>query len=232
MKVAELPLEAEHGGGDQDLAGGVAGVVEGEPGLEIVAAVGDRVIAGDEVGDIVRIQPRGMRDQPDFRIDRGHRLGRAVDLRHADPVGRVDDLALQVGEIHRIVVHHADRAHPRRGEIEQERRAQTAGAAHQNAGLQQLLLADAADFGQDDVPRIALELLFGHRHRTGPGDPQPPVPVEPKPPVLRALSGSASTSSQAIRVTGAMTIWAMRMPRSTAKGAAPKLARTTLISPR
>ena len=170
LEGRELPLEAEQGGGDQDLAGGVAGVVEGEPGLEIVAAVRDRVIAGDEAGDIARVQPRGMRDQPDFGIDRGDRLGRACHLRHADPVGRVDHLALQVGEVHRIVVHHADRAHPRRGEIEQQRRAQTAGADHQDAGLQQLLLADAADFGQDDVPRIALELLFGHRHRTGPGE--------------------------------------------------------------
>ncbi len=49
----------------------------------------------------------------------------------------------------------------------------------------------------------------------------PSGPVEPKPPSPLGLSVRAPTWFQMMRLTGAITSWAMRMPRLTVKEAAP-----------
>ena len=74
-------------------------------------------------------------------------LGR-VDLRTPDAVGRVDDLALQVGEVDDVVVDDAERADAGGGEVERGRRAEAAGAEQQHLGVEQLLLALGADLGE------------------------------------------------------------------------------------
>ena len=58
------------------------------------------------------------------------------------------------------------------------------------------------------------------------------VPVEPKPPAPRTVSSRSSTAVKRARVTGAMTSWAMRMPRSITAGVSLKFMRMTLTSPR
>ena len=75
------------------------------------------------------------------------------------------DLALQVGELDPVVVDHAERADARGGEVEQERRAEAAGADQQDLGLEQARLADAADLRQHDVPGVAQHLLLGEGRR-------------------------------------------------------------------
>ena len=74
----------------------------------------------------------------------------------------MDDLALQVGEIDRVVVDHAQGADAGGGEILQQGRAKPAGAEHQHARGDQPRLADAADLGQHDMPRVPADLHFGH----------------------------------------------------------------------
>ena len=59
--------------------------------------------------------------------------------------------------------------------------------------------------------------------------PQPPPNDHPAP---RAVSSRLSTACHRMRVTGASTAWAIRMPRITRKGRAPAFSRMTLISPR
>ena len=78
---------------------------------------------------------------------------------HADAVGGVDDLALQVGDVDHVVVDDAERADARRGEVERGRRAEPAGAEQQHLGVEQLLLALGADLGQQQVAAVALALL-------------------------------------------------------------------------
>ena len=102
-----------------------------------------------------------------MRVERGERLARALHLRRADAVGRVDDLPLQVGEADHVVVDDADRADPGGGEIERHRRAEPAGADDQHARRLEALLAGAADLGEHDVARVALQLL-GARAAGGP----------------------------------------------------------------
>ena len=74
----------------------------------------------------------------------------------------MDDLPLQVGERHGVVVDDAERADAGRREILQHRRAEPAGADDQHPRALQLLLAGAADLRQHDVARIAFE-FFGRK---------------------------------------------------------------------
>ena len=104
-----------------------------------------------------------MRGKPDMRIERVDLPGGAVDLAPADVRRGVNDLALQVGQRHDVVVDHAERADAGRGEIHQRGRAETAGADHQHGGFLQRGLAGAADLAQHDVAGVSFEFL-GTQH--------------------------------------------------------------------
>ena len=99
----------------------------------------------------------------DVGVDRLDRLLRGVHLGDADPVGRVDDLALEVREVDDVVVDDAERADAGGGEVERGRRAEAAGAEQQHLGVEQLELALEADLGHEQVARVALALLGGER---------------------------------------------------------------------
>ncbi|KAF0128679.1 MAG: hypothetical protein FD152_2284 [Xanthobacteraceae bacterium] len=85
--------------------------------------------------------------------------GRALGLEHVDILGAVDDLALQVGERHAVVVDDADGADAGGGEVEEQRRTESAGADHQDPRRLQLLLAGPSHLAQDDVAGVSLEFL-------------------------------------------------------------------------
>ena len=104
-----------------------------------------------------------MRFEPDMRIERVDLLGGAVDLAPADIRRGVNDLALQIGQRHDIVIDHAERADAGGGEIHQRRRAEAAGADHQHGRLLQRGLAGAADFAQHDMAGVAFEFV-GAQH--------------------------------------------------------------------
>ena len=55
---------------------------------KIVGAVGDDIVAGDELSRVLRIQPHLMRHDVHMRVDRDKRLLRALHLRRADLFGR------------------------------------------------------------------------------------------------------------------------------------------------
>ena len=91
-------------------------------------------------------------------------LGR-VDLRHADAVVRVGDLALQVRQVDHVVVDEADRADPRRRQVERRGRAEPAGAEQQHLRVEELHLPLEPDLRDEHVARVALALLRGERAR-------------------------------------------------------------------
>ena len=90
------------------------------------------------------------------------KIARRFGLRHADPLGVVDHLALQVGGVDDVVVDEADRADPGRGQVERGRGAEPAGAEQQHLGVEQLQLAVDPDLGKQGVARVAVALLGGH----------------------------------------------------------------------
>ena len=90
------------------------------------------------------------------RLDRGPGRGGLGD---ADPVGRVDHLALEVGSVDHVVVHEPDRADAGRGEVERGRRAEPARAEQEDLGVEESDLPVDPDLGQKRVARVAVALL-------------------------------------------------------------------------
>ena len=102
-----------------------------------------------------------MLDDVQCGIQRRELLGGGVELRAADVFGGVDDLALQVAGVDDVEVDQAEGADAGRGEVEGERRTEPAGADAEDFGGLELLLALHADFGQDEVARVAGEFVVG-----------------------------------------------------------------------
>jgi hypothetical protein len=75
----------------------------------------------------------------------------------------VNDLALQIGQRHDVVVDHAKRTDTGRREIHQRRRAEATGADHQHRSFLQRGLTGAADLAQHDMAGVAFE-FFGTQH--------------------------------------------------------------------
>ena len=88
---------------------------------EVVGAVDDDVVAGDDVEDVVGGQPGVVGDDVDVGVQRHDRLLRRVDLAVADPVEVVEDLALQVRSVDLVHVDDADRADSGGGEVQRRR---------------------------------------------------------------------------------------------------------------
>src|SRR6516164_11377669 len=103
---------------------------------------------------------------PHTWIDRSQGFSRALDLERANALGRMDDLALQIGQVDPIGIGDPDRPDTRRCEIEQHRRAETAGPDDEDARLEQAQLTLLADLVEDQVARVTLKLLLAQLHRS------------------------------------------------------------------
>ena len=84
-----------------------------------------------------------------------------LDLALPDPVGRVDDLALEVADVDDVEVDDADGPDAGRGEVERGRRPEPAGADQERLRAEELRLAGRADLGDQQVAAVALLLLGG-----------------------------------------------------------------------
>src|SRR6266480_649806 len=161
----ERAVEAADRRGDERFSREITGVGHEVAGGEIVGTVGDEVVAADEIERIRRGQAHRMGFDRDVRVEPPDHRGRAVDLGPAEVRSAVDDLALQIGKRHGVVIDDAERADARGGEIQQHRRAEPAGADHEHPGAPQRELPRPADLAQYDVAGVALDLLMGqHRH--------------------------------------------------------------------
>ena len=173
LEGGNLTLEAQQGAGYERPPGQVAGVVQQISGIEIVTAVGDQVVVLDDLPRVFLRKPRLVGNQAHLGVDLGHGLLGAQDLGHADARGRVDDLALQVGELDHVVVDDAQGADPGGRQVHQKGRAESAGADHQDLGGEQLRLALFTDLVEDDVPGVAKQLLVVELHAPVPDRHRP-----------------------------------------------------------
>src|SRR3546814_2514313 len=78
LEGRELAIEAHDGGGNQRPSGEMAGVIGEIAGREIVGAVGDQVVARDEIERIVRREAQAVRLHLHLGIDRGESPARRV----------------------------------------------------------------------------------------------------------------------------------------------------------
>ena len=86
-----------------------------------------------------------------------------------------------------IVIDDGDLPDARSRQRRNDRAANATGADDGNACVTKPALPEAPDLRQDDVSRVALELLIGQAH----------CPVEPKPPAPRLVSPRVSTARKA-----------------------------------
>jgi hypothetical protein len=80
----------------------------------------------------------------------------------ADARQVVCDLALQVGDVDRVVVDDRQVPDAGRAQVQRHRRAQATGSDHQRVRSEQPLLAFDAELVEQDVARIAQQLVVGH----------------------------------------------------------------------
>ena len=114
-----------------------------------------RVVAGEFGVVHVDFNVRVQRGQPSLG---GFCLGLSHGL-HPE-----EDLALQVAGVDRVEVHHPDASHAGCGQVEKQGGAQPARSNHQDAGGLELALPFDVELGNDEVPAVALELLFAELH--------------------------------------------------------------------
>src|SRR5205807_5528592 len=107
---------------------------------------------------LIAFDARRDLDNFNFRIDGVERRACRFDFAHADRVGAIQDLALQVGEIDLVGVGERQPADARGGEIERRRAAEAAGADDERGCRAQPFLPLDADLGEQDVPAVAEEL--------------------------------------------------------------------------
>ena len=94
--------------------------------------------------------------QRDERILGAQLLGGYFGFGAAHIGGGVEHLPLEVALVHGIEIEQAQGAHAGGGQVLQHRAAQAAAAHYQHAGGLQALLARQADFGQQQVPAVAV----------------------------------------------------------------------------
>src|SRR5215469_10908888 len=105
-----------------------------------------------------------MRFDPHARIDRGQRVARALYLERANSVGGVHDLPLQIGDVDAVGIGDAEGSDPGGRQVEEQRRAEAAGANDEDARGQQPDLPFFTDLLEDQVASVALELIFAELH--------------------------------------------------------------------
>jgi hypothetical protein len=154
-----LSVEAEDGAMDVGLAEQHAGVVAEIAGGEVVGAVDDHVVLGEEAEGVLRGEAQRVTLDHDVRVHRGDALGRHLHLGAADIAGSEEHLAVQVGGVDDVEVDDPEPADTGRGEVLRGRTAQAARTDQQHPRRKQRLLTFESDFGKDQMAAIALVLL-------------------------------------------------------------------------
>ncbi len=126
---------------------------------EVVRAIEDDVAGGDEAGKIFLLKSPAERNDLDIRIDRVQGRARSLDLRRADRLGAIEDLALEIREIDLVAVGDREPADAARGEIERGGAAEATRADDERTRGAQPLLAFDSDLREQDVPAVAEKLV-------------------------------------------------------------------------
>ena len=143
LEGRELAVEFGHRGRDEGLSAQEAGIVDQKAGGEIVRAVGDDVVAADQVEGIVgRRAAVGAVRRSHAGIE-GARTASAAESVLSRPISAVRCAIwrCRLESAHPVEIDDAERADARRRQIKDHRAAQPAGADHQHAGGPELRLA-------------------------------------------------------------------------------------------
>ena len=158
---AGLAFKAEDRAVRIRLAQQYAGIVDQVARGKVVGAVGDDVVVLENFERVGAGEHRLVLDDVQRGIERDELFRGGVELLAPDVFGRVNDLALQIAGVHDVEVDQPQRANARCGQIKSQRRAQPAGAHAEHTRGFQLALALHAHLGQNQVARVAGEIVGG-----------------------------------------------------------------------
>ena len=128
---------------------------------EVVAAVEDDVGERDFLIQTLAGKAFGERDDTAFGVDFAQRTLAGFGLGHADGVGAMQYLSLQIGDVDRVAIRQHQRADAGRGKV-QGGGTQTAGTYDQRTRLDDVFLPFDADLRQQDVATVAQQLVVCH----------------------------------------------------------------------
>ena len=155
------PGHADHAGLHERHAGRAARRVDRVARVERVRAVHDEVLALDERARVPGVDPRLVRLDDHVGVEEAQLRGGALRLGHAEVRREVQQLAVQVRELDRVVVDEPDPPGPGAGEVERDRRPERARPDHQHARLRHRELRGGAPLRQHELARVALDLALG-----------------------------------------------------------------------
>ncbi|MNS93939.1 hypothetical protein D3C72_1281400 [compost metagenome] len=162
VEHAHLPVETDHGARHQRHSGRHAGAVDGVARGEVVGAVEHHRGGQDQFGQARAVEALLQGHYFNLGIDAGQGFTRRQHFRLAHTGRRVGDLALQIGQVDRVVIDEGQLADAAGGQVHGRRRAEPARADHQHMRIEQGLLAFDADLIKQDVARVAQQLVVVH----------------------------------------------------------------------
>ena len=158
-KEAGLAFKAENGAVHVRLPEEHASVVGEVTGGKVVRAVHDDVVGAEEFEGVFTGEAGVVKHDLDVRIEAADGFPGGLGFGPADIRGAVENLALEVGEVHRVEVDDAEFADARGGQIHRDGRPEPACPEAQHAGGANFLLALQPHFGQTQVPRVAADCI-------------------------------------------------------------------------
>jgi hypothetical protein len=155
----DLAVEPEDAAVHVRPAGKDARVVDEIARREVVGTVHDHVVIAEDFERVRRVQHRLVADHANVRVQAAQPVGRGAQLGPAHVVRAVEDLPLEVAEVHGIEVDETERADAGGGQIERRGGSQPTGADAEHArGLESPLPVDA-DFRHDQVAAVAANFV-------------------------------------------------------------------------
>ena len=130
--------------------------------VKIIAAIQHYIRLHYQIAQLRFVGAHRQRNAFDFRIDVVQRGSCRTDLGLTDRRGAMNDLALQIAEIHRVMVTQGQLPDTAGGQIQRGGRTEPAEADDQHLRRKQALLPLDADLRQQDVAAVAQQLLVVH----------------------------------------------------------------------
>ena len=156
-KGANLALEAADRGAEQGHGGRDASVRHRQPGGEVIGPVQYEVGPCEQAAGIVAGYPQVADRHRQRIVETGEPLPRRHRLAVAHIARAEEGLALEIGKLHHPIVDQRQPADPGPRQILQRRAADAAQPDQHHLPFGQRRLPRAADLGDDDVAREAIE---------------------------------------------------------------------------
>ena len=143
-------------------------VVDKKFGREIIGSIQNEVIVPDQLQDVFSGHKGVIGIHGHIRVQPVHGLPGGVYLGLSQILCGMDDLPLQIGQIHHIGIGNSDGPYTRGGQIHGRRGTQAAGSDDQDLCIQKFFLSLHAYFVQDQMAGIALNLFISQCHYAPP----------------------------------------------------------------